>query len=366
MGNFTINTSYLQEVTVISNIFLDDYMLEANGEFVKIYLYLLRATCKEDASFSLSSIADTLNCTEKDILRALKYWKKAGVLDLIFDEQRSLSGISFLPLTPVQQKEAKEPDLTAAIDAPVLEKPPCISNEKPIKKSADTAVPLTPQRMMKLKENEDIVQLLFIASQYLGKTLTSTETASILYFYEELHFSVDLIEYLIEYCVSRGSSSIRYMETVATAWAKQGITTVAMAKRETSSYNKQYYTIMKALGIKSRSPIDAEIAYMDTWLNEYSFSMDIINEACTRTVMQANPPSFKYAESILSRWYHKGVRHLKDIELLDDKHKMNRITRELPERDRIAPALKSVSNKFNNFHQREYDYVELEKQLLNK
>lgn len=63
-----------------------------------------------------------------------------------------------------------------------------------------------------LRQKEDVMQLLFIAEQYLGKTLSPSEISRILYFYQELHFSADLIEYLIEYCVSKGSKSIRYME----------------------------------------------------------------------------------------------------------------------------------------------------------
>lgn len=76
--------------------------------------------------------------------------------------------------------------------------------------------------MKELKQNDEIVQLLYITEQYLGKTLTPTEVKKIMFFYDELHFSPDLIEYLIEYSVSRGHKSIRYIETVALAWAKEG------------------------------------------------------------------------------------------------------------------------------------------------
>ena len=77
---------------------------------------------------------------------------------------------------------------------------------------------LSPDRVKELKQNDEIVQLLYIAEQYLGKTLTPTEMKKILFFYDELKFSPDLIEYLIEYSVSRGHKSMRYIETVALAW----------------------------------------------------------------------------------------------------------------------------------------------------
>ena len=47
MGQFEVYNSFPGEFTFISNRFLDGYMPSANGEFVKIYLYLLRHACQE-------------------------------------------------------------------------------------------------------------------------------------------------------------------------------------------------------------------------------------------------------------------------------------------------------------------------------
>lgn len=125
--------------------------------------------------------------------------------------------------------------------------------------SADYILSLTPDRIRELKQNEEISQLLYITEQYLTKTLTPTEMQKILFFYDELHMSADLIEYLVEYCVSRGRKSMRYIETVALAWAKDGITTVEMARDASSRFSKDYYTILKAMGISGRNPVDNEI-----------------------------------------------------------------------------------------------------------
>ena len=89
---------------------------------------------------------------------------------------------------------------------------------QPVKQTTRSATALSPDRVKELKQNDEIVQLLYIAEQYLGKTLTPTEMKKILFFYDELKFSPDLIEYLIEYSVSRGHKSMRYIETVALAW----------------------------------------------------------------------------------------------------------------------------------------------------
>lgn len=90
---------------------------------------------------------------------------------------------------------------------------------------------LTPDRIRELKQNEEIIQILYIAEQYLGKTLTPTESQKLLFFYDGLGLSADLIEYLLEYCVSHNHKSIRYIEKVAIAWAENGVTTVEQAKQ---------------------------------------------------------------------------------------------------------------------------------------
>ena len=344
MGMITLQKPSQSEVTLLSNIFIDDYMPEANGEFVKVYIYLLRALSTTPVSFSLEEMADHLLCTERDILRALKYWARQELLALDFTDDKSLRAIALLP--PRSRAPASE---TACSSVPKQPAP------------ARTA-PLTPDRVRELKQNEEIVQLLYIAEQYLGKTLSPSEIQKLLFFYDGLGFSTDLIEYLLEYCVSRSHKSIRYMETVALAWAQEGISTVAEAKKTNARYSKDYYSILKALGITNRSPVETEVTLMDTWLKTYGFSLAVIQEACTRTVLQTGQASFQYADKILEGWKKKQVKSLEDIQALDAEYKK----RKQEKKQAKTPAAPASGNKFNNFQQREYNFDEYEKRLLNQ
>ena len=76
-----IYTDTPEGATVVQNAFIDQYMPHANGEFVKVYLYLLRCADTE-RELSLSSIADVFEHTEKDVSRALSYWEKQNLLRL--------------------------------------------------------------------------------------------------------------------------------------------------------------------------------------------------------------------------------------------------------------------------------------------
>lgn len=357
MNMITLHNASNTEATVLSNIFIDEFMPEANGEFVKVYIYLLRILSSAPVSFSLEKMADKLLCTEKDILRALKYWDKAGLISIGLDSTQKLCDITFHSLKHVQSDTSSSVRKENSSENTSVTQPETLP---PAQESSPVLEPLTPDRVKELKQNEEIIQLLYIAEQYLGKTLSPTDIQRILYFYDGLHFSADLVEYLIEYCVSRNHKSIRYIESVATAWAAEGITTVEMAKNSASRFNKDYFTILKFLGISGRNPVDTEISLMDSWIKDYGFTMDIIQEACSRTVLQTRQPSFQYTDKILREWYEKKVKNLNDIKILDAEHKKRKLEKTAQKQNNVS------TNRFNNFHQRSYDFNEYEKRLLNK
>ena len=162
-------------------------------------------------------------------------------------------------------------------------------------------------------DRKEFKELMFVAEQYLGKTLSSSDIDMITYFYDTLHMSAELIEYLIEYCVENGHKSMHYIRKVALSWNEQKITTVSEAKSSTVLYNKNCYSILNAYGIKGRAPAASEIAYIRRWNDEYGFSLDLILEACNRTMNAIHQPNFEYTDTILKNWLEKDVHHIKDI-----------------------------------------------------
>lgn len=396
MSLISLQNSSELEVTILSNRFIDNFMPRANGEFVKVYIYLLRAVSSSPSSFSLEHMADRLFCTERDIFRALKYWEGEKILSLTYTTDRQLSGITLLePFADAGHMESSassenifstagtssspvSAQMAAGISQPVAltgSAPKNVSlsssnsavsggTSSELSTSADYIRSLTPDHISELKQNEEVSQLLYIAEQYLVKTLTPTEMQKIFFFYDELHMSADLIEYLVEYCVSRGRKSMRYIETVALAWTRDGVTTVEMARDASSRFSKDYYTILKAMGISGRNPVENEISYIDTWRKTYGFDLELIQEACSRTVLSTGQPSFQYADKILSGWKKKNVHTLEDVRLLDAEHKKRQLEKAVSRKKQ--PAAQSQSNnRFNNFHQRDYDFTEYEKRLLN-
>ena len=93
MNILTLQNYFQSNITLVENEFIDHYMAKANGEYVKVYLLLLRHINNPGSSLSISKIADCLENTEGDIIRALKYWEKTGLLTLKYDSDQTITGI---------------------------------------------------------------------------------------------------------------------------------------------------------------------------------------------------------------------------------------------------------------------------------
>lgn len=306
--------------TIISNEFIDEYMASANGEYVKEYLYLMR---HEGEEVTASMIAEALNHTEADVKRALAYWKKAGVL--------------------------MEEELPFASDTS--------SGKEEASKEQKQRPSYTPKQISALAGDEDFTQLLYIAQKYMNKVFTQRECEVFAYLYDGLSMTAELLEYVVEYCVQEGHTSIRYIETVAINWHERGIQTVQDAKNQASSYSKDFFAVMKAFGLNGRKPGNVEKEFMERWFGSYGFTKELVTEACNRTLASTHEPSFPYADKILEGWKEKGVRSMEDVRRLD------------AERKKSAPARqpKNKTNQFQNFPQRNIDYDSLIlKQLTGK
>ena len=361
MTPLTIYKDNDADCTVVANLFIDEYMKDANDAQIKIYLYLLRMMNARRAT-SVSDIADKFNHTEKEVVRALKYWEKAHLLDLDFDEDKTLIGIHIRDLTEadsVRRQRRTAPSTfipmpsVASEAAPQKEAPaaPAAEQEEavPYKKKTYTAA-----QLREFSSRESISQLFFVASQYIGKPLSPAAMNSILFYKDVLHFSDDLIDYLIQYCVDRDKTDFKYIDKVAISWAEQGFSTPAEAERGSHRYEKSYYDIMKQLG-RTSSPTPREADYITRWIKEYGYSNDIIFEACARTVLATDKNRFEYADRILRSWHEQKIRHLDDVAKADEQFQQKK--------HKAAPA-KPQSGRFGQFTQNTYDFDALEKELL--
>lgn len=410
MTAINISSDIATSFTTVSDIFIDQYMPKANGEFVKVYLYLLRATGSGAGIATISEIADHFSNTEADIIRALNYWASEGILQLQTGADGQIIGVNLCSLS-VSGMQATQSNIQSAVadnaaqnnlqnsvvnnaaqnnlqnsvvnnaaqnistvnirmQDSVVEK---LKSQTP-DKAASSQKEYTLDEIKEFRKNPDISELFFIIETYLKHTLSSSDTNMVLYWLDELHFSTDLVEYLVEYCITKGHSSLRYMNKVALGWADAGIKTVDQAKDDAAAHSQIYYSVMKALGITGRNLVDSEVSLINKWVGEYGFDIELVKAACSKTISAIQKPSFEYTDSILANWRKKDVHTLKDVEVLDANFaKANKAsatgssqgTNAANGSSKPKSNNSSSKNKFNNFNQRNNDYDKLEKLFLN-
>lgn len=410
MTAINISSDIATSFTTVSDIFIDQYMPKANGEFVKVYLYLLRATGSGAGIATISEIADHFSNTEADIIRALNYWASEGILQVQIGADGQIMGINLCSLS-VSGMQAAQSNIQSTVadnaaqnnlqnsvvnnaaqnnlqnsvvnnaaqnistanirmQDSVVEK---LKSQTP-DKAASSQKEYTLDEIKEFRKNPDISELFFIIETYLKHTLSSTDTNMVLYWLDELHFSTDLVEYLVEYCITKGHSSLRYMNKVALGWADAGIKTVDQAKDDAAAHSQIYYSVMKALGITGRNLVDSEVSLINKWVGEYGFDIELVKAACSKTISAIQKPSFEYTDSILANWRKKDVHTLKDVEVLDANFaKANKAsatgssqgTNAANGSSKPKSNNSSSKNKFNNFNQRNNDYDKLEKLFLN-
>lgn len=410
MTAINISSDIATSFTTVSDIFIDQYMPKANGEFVKVYLYLLRATGSGAGIATISEIADHFSNTEADIIRALNYWASEGILQLQSGADGQIMGINLCSLSVSGMQAAQSNIQSAVADnaaqnnlqnsvvnnaAQNILKNGVVNNaaqnistadirmqdsvveklkSQTTDKASSSQKEYTLDEIKEFRKNPDISELFFIIETYLKHTLSSTDTNMVLYWLDELHFSTDLVEYLVEYCITKGHSSLRYMNKVALGWADAGIKTVDQAKDDAAAHSQIYYSVMKALGITGRNLVDSEVSLINKWVGEYGFDIELVKAACNKTISAIQKPSFEYTDSILANWRKKDVHTLKDVEVLDANFaKANKAsatgssqsTNATNGSSKPKSNNSSSKNKFNNFNQRNNDYDKLEKLFLN-
>lgn len=358
MSALVLRNRFQGNTTLVENEFIDHYMAAANGEYVKVYLLLLRYLHNPSMMLSISQMADFLENTEGDILRALKYWEKEGLLILECNESGKVVGVE---VGKVQKRQHSQEVTAPASDAVQVSSARISSAPAARTAPQNISAPAAPAAARSQEDRRVLKQILFVAEQYLGKTLSRTDVDTITYFYDSLGFSADLIEYLIEYCVENGHKSIHYIQKVALSWADENITSVEQARNSSTFYNRTCYSILNAFGIKGRGPASSELAFIRKWTTDNAFDLELILEACNRTMSSIHQPSFEYTDKILENWTSQNVRTLADVRILDsafeqEKDKKKKSTRRAP----AQPA----PSKFRNFEERSYNMDELTKELL--
>ena len=253
--------------TLVPNVFIDKYMAEANGEFVKVYLCLLRT--QGAAEISVESLAERLDLSERTVTRALKYLEKCSLLKLFYDAEGHMNGIRMLSGTDIfdepvplsaapaapgraSAKAAEESGNTAPAAAapakparaPRAAKEPAAAPEKAAPAERRHYQPTEVSRLCE-EDGEFNMLVSVVAPAYLNRTLSHQDVEVFAWLHHDLQLPVDVLEYCIEQCVERKKEDysktkfIRYIETVARSWHEEGVKDLAGARAAVSRFDEK-------------------------------------------------------------------------------------------------------------------------------
>lgn len=310
------------DIIPVSADFINNHMPSANGAYVKVYLLSLSLAYSNE-EMSTAEMAGKLNLLESDVVNALEYWSKNGILS--YDKENVLFGGA----EPIKNREPLKQQKTS----------------RPEKKTMEEIS----EAMM---ENKTLADLCTLSQEILGKTLKNKEIETLYWFYDELGLSPEVITMLLEYCVSKDKRNMNYIEKVAVSWHENGIVSIdaadkfITAEKERSGY---MYTLKKLFGIENRLITKGEELYFKTWHDEYGMDENMVGLAYEYCIEYTNDVHYSYMNSIMKRWNEMGIH-----------------TIEAAEKDHKDFKNKKKQNNQSVYNDDNYNYDELEKIMQDK
>lgn len=340
----TMECNFQRKHVEIPTNFIDYYMTSCPPVYALIYIYSMKRLL-HGQSVSIDELAQNFHITQGDVIGAWKHWEKEGLVTLANgDKDGQNMSVTFLEVGLPQAKPTPE-------EAPAFV-------AKPESRPQYSIEELTHYR----RESTDIARLYDKATQALGKLLTHNDLNIIFGFYDWLRLPLDVIEYLFAYCEEKGYRNIRYMEKCAIDWADNHIDDLEKAFIYVQNFDKNYRAILHYMG-QSGYPTPSNRKFMDRWLDQWQMPLDIIMEACDRSVAAIDKPKFSYVDSILSAWHKKGIRDIAGIKVADAEYEAGKEKGVVPFNKGEASEKKHAPkvNRFVNFNQRNTDYSQFEK-----
>lgn len=288
------------ELFAVPTAIVDQHIQLCSAASLKALLVLLRSGGRP---LALSDIARQIGLAEPDTQDALNYWIVSGLLAR--DDGSSPSATVSAQAALAAPPASGLPEAAGSSAA--------VESKEEQKVIRVTSRPRLTQEMIAdmAKKDGHIASLIQEAQTLLGGPLSPTATEMLVSLQSYGGMPVEVILTVIQYCVSIGKSSVRYIEKTAYDWVDRGIDTFEKAERhmlEQNKANEQEGKIKKAFGIYDRNLTGKERDYVEKWFGHFQFDLPMIKLAYERTIDNKGKLSFPYCDAILTKWFEKGVK----------------------------------------------------------
>ena len=260
-------------------MFINEYMVSAPGEYVKVYLFALMYA-ELEVDFSNEDIAKQLSMDIEDVLKAWTYWEKMGIIKKV-------------------RKSADNP-LDYDVVFVLLKDMLYGSHEETRMVSSDHGINAQ-------MANQEYRAMFDRIEKSFGRVISGTEMSEVLSWINDFEIEPEFVAFAVEYCARKKKKTVKYVEAVIRNWISEGHRTVEDIQQHIGHMEERsadYRRIFRALGW-SRNWTEAEKRIMDEWFDKMGFSIDAILEACSKTA-GISSPNINYVNKVLTSWYEEG------------------------------------------------------------
>ena len=279
--------------TEIPDVFFTEYFTGASGDFIKVYLYILFLS-KYNKDIKLNDLSKKIAVALPVIQEALSFWEQQGVIT------KKGTGYIINNLNEIELHKLYSPNLS-------------ISEQTVVK---------TEKEKLRSKAVESINTMFFQG------IMSPSWYSDIDLWFKKYEFDEEVMIALFRYCFEKSALHRNYVKAVADAWHLSNIKTFSeldsyYEKQEKS--NKIKKSISKKLGL-TRKLTQYEEAYIEIWVTEYKYNLDVIEIALKKTTSKSNP-NFDYLDKMISDWYDKKLLNSDAVKkyLLEFKNKSKQI-----------------------------------------
>lgn len=285
--------SMLFSNTSLPDVFITEYLSEASGDYIKVYLYLLFLS-KYNKDIKLNDLSKKIALPLTIIQDAIKYWEETGVI--------TKKGTGYI-VNNIQEIELNK------LYSPKLE----ISKE-------------SVQNMQKDKSRSNAIEA--INSNFFQGIMSPSWYSDIDLWFKKFGFDEEVMIALFRYCFDKSALHKNYVKTVAEAWYGNNIKTFADLEEydeNNEKMKKAKKNISKKLGL-NRNLTQYEEAYIEKWFHEYKYDLEIVELALKKTTSKSNP-NFDYIDKIITDWYERKLLNSEDVKnyLLEFKNKSKQV-----------------------------------------
>lgn len=305
------NESLLFSNTVLPDVFFTEYFSQASSDAIKVFLYLLFLS-KYNKDVRINDLSKKLELPLKSIQDSIKYWESEGLLI------RKSTGYEIANIQEVELNKLYKSKVNLSSDA--------------IAKST--------QNQYRSKAIESI------NNEFFQGVMSPSWYADIDLWFSKYSFDEEVMVALFRYCFERSALHKNYIQTVAEAWSRNNIKTFSdldIYYQKQENLSKISKSIAKKLGF-SRQLSQYENSYIEKWVIDYGYDLNIIEIALKRTTSKTNP-NFDYIDKLISSWHE---RNLKTPEA---------VTKFIADMNQKNKNIKEFENKklsYNSYSQRSY------------